>query len=115
MSQMTKAAQRSIAMSAARSKLREQGIDPLAVDVEDALEVLDDLSRLDAELVASIWYMGASDNQVVLFKREWRKWRADWLLHNRLVRRANKCLDEVPTDFEGVKASLNAIDALLAK
>jgi len=109
---MRKDTQREIAMSAARSHLREQGIDPLTCDSEDALIALDDLSRLDSGLVGSQWYLEATDNQVKLFRREWRKWRKDWTATNRIVRKAYKRLGV--GNLKDVLSSLDELDAQLA-
>ena len=72
---MNKAQQRRIAIGAIRSELRRQNQDPKSVNANDALLMLDDLLRSEPNLVASQWYDDASANQIVLFKREWRKWQ----------------------------------------
>jgi len=71
---MKKEKARRIAAGAARSQLRRWGIDPKTVDAASALRVLDDIYRVDPELIASLWYGEASDNQIRLFKKEWIKW-----------------------------------------
>ena len=109
---MLKHTQREIAISAARSYLREQGIDPLICESQDALLALDDLSRLDDSLIASQWYKSMTDNQEALFRREWRQWRHSWAAVNRLARQAYKRLDA--EDVNGVLESLNDLDAVLA-
>ncbi len=109
---MRKETQRKIAISAARSYLREQGIDPLACDSEDALIALDDLSRLDSDLTGSQWYLAATDNQVKLFRREWRKWRKGWIATNRIVRLAYRRLET--GNVKDLLSSLDELDAQLA-
>lgn len=66
---------REIALGAARSYLRRMGIDPATIEPDKALAALDDLYRIDQEVLASIWYGSASDNQIKLFKREFSKWK----------------------------------------
>ena len=72
---MTLTEQRQIAIQAARSYLRKQGVNPIQASADDALEALDDCYRLDAQTIASLWYGQASNRQVLLFRREWRQWR----------------------------------------
>jgi len=71
---MKKAEQRRIALGAARVQLRRLGIsiDPF-VSFQDVLAVLDDLNRAEPELVASQWYVQASDHQIQLLRREWEQ------------------------------------------
>ena len=64
---------RKIALGAARSYLRAQGTDPAQVDAQAAMAALDDLYRIDQATLASLWYGQASDNQIQLFRREWKK------------------------------------------
>ena len=109
---MLKSTQREIAISTARSYLREQGIDPLTCESEDALIALDDLSRIESDKVGCQWYLSASDNQIKLFRREWRAWRKSWATTNRIVRKAYKRLDR--SDLPGVLKSLDDLDAALA-
>jgi len=67
---------REIAIGAARSILREHGVsEPRFCSPEAALDHLDDFAREHPERTAAIWYLGASDNQIKLFKREWNKAR----------------------------------------
>jgi hypothetical protein len=73
---MTQAEQRQIAIRAARAALRQMGIDPTTVDAAGAFCVLDDLSRVEPDLVASRWHAAASDNQQRLFIQEWGQFRA---------------------------------------
>jgi len=65
---------RAIALGAARSQLRRLGT-PLdhSVAFHSVLKVLDDLHRSEPDLIASQWYANASDNQIKLLRREWRK------------------------------------------
>ena len=65
---------RRLAIGAARSEMRRVGLDQGDMSAEQALMVLDDLTRTEPYLEASIWYRNASENQIVLFKREWRYW-----------------------------------------
>jgi len=74
--EMNKAQQREMAIRAARSQARKQGIEPLELGAEDALAIIDDIARSEPDLVASHWYSEATDNQINLFKIEWRKWVA---------------------------------------
>jgi len=76
---MTLTEQRQIALNTARSYLRKQGINPAQASADDALEALDDCCRLDAQYIASLWYWQASNRQVLLFRREWRRWCVDHL------------------------------------
>jgi hypothetical protein len=68
---MNQQQKRQIAIRATRSQARRIGVDPAAIDGRGALVVLDDLARVEPDLVASEWYAAASDNQVKLFVREW--------------------------------------------
>jgi len=63
---------RRVAQQAARGYLRRRGINHEAATVDSAWSALDDLWRKDRELIASQWYIGASENQYRLFAREWR-------------------------------------------
>lgn len=69
----TKQQQRQTAIRAARSQARRLGIDPTAVGSPQALQILDDMARVEPGAVASIWYANATDNQICLFCREWDK------------------------------------------
>lgn len=71
---MNKSEQRKIALGAARSYLRKQGIEPRTASANDAFAALDDLARLDGNLIASRWYVAMSKNQEKLFRREWANW-----------------------------------------
>ncbi len=70
----TRAEARSLAASVARSIMRERGIDPLnpAVTANMALDTLDDEARRSPHDCVGRWYLGASENQLRLFGREWR-------------------------------------------
>lgn len=71
---MTQSEQRSIALGAAIYEIRKND---LGKSVGSALAVLDDLSRTNSELIASVWYTNASDRQIKLFEAEFKKqaWR----------------------------------------
>lgn len=97
--------QRAIAISAARTQLRLIGL--LHEDLvyktrsDEALEVLDDLLRKNNRLIASIWYKNASEYQLRLFRRDWRRWQRRW-----------KKLDIVKLEPSILKAGHMAIDLL---
>lgn len=61
---------RLIAQSAVRSEMRRHKWQMLTAD--EALQVLDDLLRIEPKLIASQWYAKASNTQLVEFKREWK-------------------------------------------
>lgn len=63
---------RDIAMGAVRSELRRQGRDPKCLQEYAALNVLDDIARAEPKLIASRWYLNASDLQLRWFRLEWR-------------------------------------------
>ena len=67
---------RQIAIGAARSYLREKGVDPTTASAQSALTALDDVAR-DSSLVVSGWYKAASGNQIKLFSQEWRRWQRE--------------------------------------
>ena len=69
---MKKAEMRQVAIRAIRSEARRTGREPETFDAETALTILDDMYRIDPEVIASLWYGQASDNQIKLFKKEWR-------------------------------------------
>jgi hypothetical protein len=54
--------------------MRHNGIDPAGQTADQALAVLDDLSRLHPDGMAAYWYIGASKAQLRLFDRDWRYW-----------------------------------------
>jgi hypothetical protein len=62
---------RETAIRAARAQLRSNG-QPITLD--NAERTLDDMARTRPQLVAAQWWQTASDNQVKLFRREWRQW-----------------------------------------
>lgn len=65
---------RSIALGAAKSQLRCMGVTiDRSVPFDDVLRVLDDMHRAEPDLIASQWYATASDNQIKLLRREWRR------------------------------------------
>ncbi len=65
---------RSIALGAVRSQLRRMEVTiDRSVPFDDVLRVLDDLHRAEPDLVASQWYANASENQIRLLRREWRR------------------------------------------
>lgn len=75
---MTKKATRCVAVRAACSYLKEQGVFNATVD--DAYRALDDLARIDAETLAAIWWRQATRSQLAIFKTEWRaarRWQGD--------------------------------------
>lgn len=71
---MKKSSMRRFAIGAARSEMRRAEYSTERMTPEAALRILDDLARKDRHSEASIWYLNASDNQIKLFKREWRKY-----------------------------------------
>lgn len=68
---MNQTEMRQVAIRAIRSEARQTGREPETFDAETALTILDDIFRIDPEVIASLWYGDASDNQIKLFKREW--------------------------------------------
>lgn len=62
------------AIAAARGQLRHSGVNPSTCSAGEAEAVLDDLGRIGIE--AGIWFRNASDNQVKMFRKEWKKWRS---------------------------------------
>ena len=65
---------RRIALGAARSQLRHMGISlDRTVPFDDALAVLDDLHRSEPDLIASQWYANASEYQITLLRRDWKR------------------------------------------
>ncbi len=61
---------RRIATAAARSQIRRLNIEP---SLENAEGVLDEMARTEPDLVASQWWLTASENQYRLFHQEWRR------------------------------------------
>ncbi len=72
---MTQREKRRIALGATRSEARRKNLDPTTLKAEDAIKVLDDLSRKEPDLLACQWYTAASERQMKTFKREWNAWR----------------------------------------
>ncbi len=71
---MNRKEKRSIALGAARHQLRRMGVSiDQSVPFADALAVLDDLHRSEPDLIASQWYAAASDNQIKLLRRDWKR------------------------------------------
>lgn len=62
---------RETAIRAARAQLRSSG-QPMTLD--NAERTLDDIARTQPQLVAAQWWQTASNNQIKLFRREWRRW-----------------------------------------
>jgi len=62
-----------MAIGAARSEIRKHGDNPKDYGAGHALAVLDDIARAEPDLCASLWYLEASDNQIALFRREWKR------------------------------------------
>ena len=58
---------RSIALGAARSQLRRLGVSI------DYLVPFDDLYRAEPDLIASQWYANASEYQITLLRRDWKR------------------------------------------
>lgn len=81
---LTKADQRQIAMSAARSQLERAGYSrneiERTVTGSAALNTLDDMARSDPSTIAAQWYMGAGQAQFVIFHREWKKYQLAFTL-----------------------------------
>lgn len=73
----SKAKERAIALSAVRGTARHRQIDPVTLTVDDALAILDDLNRVEPELVACQWYSTRSDRQHRLFCQEWAAWQQE--------------------------------------
>lgn len=69
---MKQSEMRKVAAQAARSELRRCELEPT---LDSAECILDDLAQSEPDLIASMWWMGASDNQIMLFRREWRQQR----------------------------------------
>jgi len=66
--------QRSIVLSAARSYLRHMGvIINQGVTFDTVLGVLNDLYLSEPDLIASQWYITASDYQITQLRRDWKR------------------------------------------
>ena len=74
---MNQTERRDIAIGATRSYIREQGAKPEWVSAEEAWRYLDNLARSEPTLIASEFYLEASENQVRLFWREWSRWQRE--------------------------------------
>ena len=64
---------RKIALEASRSYLRSMDINPENCVVQDVLDALDDLSRIE-DTIATDWYKNASDYQIRLFHDDFDDW-----------------------------------------
>lgn len=65
---------RSIALGAARSQLRRLGVSiDRSISLDDVLYVLDDLYKAEPDLIASQWYAHASEYQITLLRRDWKR------------------------------------------
>ena len=60
---MILAEQRRIALGATKAQLRKLGIDPKLATVETAEQTLDELARVSPDLIASKWFISASNYQ----------------------------------------------------
>lgn len=65
---------RQIAVSGMRGTIRARGDNPDAVSADDALDILDDMCRLDPALLMCVWYLNASETQLKKFEKEWRQY-----------------------------------------
>jgi len=65
---MTAKEKREIAAGAARAQLRKMN---LPITLDGAERVLDEMARSQPNLIASQWWLCASDHQYKLFRREW--------------------------------------------
>ena len=75
---MNQTTARRTAPGAVRSEMRSTGYtnsEIIATSAQDALKVLDDIARTDSQLIASEWFINASDNQIKLFSQEWRAYQ----------------------------------------
>lgn len=70
---MNQAEKRQIAAGAAKSQLRRMGFNPACCTADDAFRVLEDLKLSEPSLVASAWWRDATEKQIMLFEREWKK------------------------------------------
>lgn len=73
MAKMSRRQMRETALGAVRSKARHSGWKVTGMSANDAVRMLDEMATTNPELVASIWYMSASDREVKTFEREWAK------------------------------------------
>jgi hypothetical protein len=68
---MTLDEQRAIALGAMRAACRKHGLDYRKVPIKQAYGFLDDLAYSQPDLVASKWYLNATDAQYKKLVREW--------------------------------------------
>jgi hypothetical protein len=83
---------REIALGAVRSRMRASGLYPERQSGKTALTFIDEIAREAPETRAAKWYVSATDNEICLFIRDWKKWRSAEIkeqLRNRLQR--NEC------------------------
>ena len=71
---MNQTEKRQTAIGATRSQMRTMGINPKSENSQEALTVLDDIARSEPNLIASEWYIEASDNQIKLFRQDWNQY-----------------------------------------
>ena len=72
---MNKAEQRTIAIAAARSYMREQGIDPVAATPEMLEATFGELMDLEPLYLAGAWWRESSDAQWTAARREFAEWQ----------------------------------------
>lgn len=65
---------RAVAIRATRSYMRRMGIEPSMRNGREALAALQDLNHIDPELVAAIFSVEASNDQLDLFIKDWDRW-----------------------------------------
>ena len=73
----SKAEERAIALSAVRGTARYRQSDPLTLTIDNAFAILDDLNRVEPDLIASQWYEAMSDRQYRLFCQELAAWQKE--------------------------------------
>ena len=72
---MTKQEQRTIAIAAARSYMREHGADPITATPAALCQTFGELSEAGPFTVAGAWWREASDAQWTAARREFAKWQ----------------------------------------
>lgn len=77
MSAKTWAERRDIAIGATRAQMRNNGLTTKDMTLDRAERTLDELTRANPNLVASHFWLEASDNQYKLFCREWKRWQKE--------------------------------------
>ena len=99
------------AIGATRSEMRRHGRSPHQHDADEAVLVLDDLSRAEPNLLASIWYLNASDEQVKRFKTAWRKWQQVYIEQTQLPIKDHdeRIMTAKPYSHEGVHHAENRL------